>query len=413
MADRNTVPVRAELEAAYREREETYYRILSDVARRIEYELAGRRSRASLKFRVKTFTSYFKKKLLKLRENRENEKVIITDILGIRIVCPFLENISEVEDIIRDLFHVVETEKKGEKHSFREFGYEATHLLIALPEPPLDPEGNPVECAEIQIRTILQDAWAEVEHELVYKAGFNPFDKPLKRKLAAVNANLTLSDIIFQEIKDYQRQLQWELGQRREIFSKTVSDRTLPAASLTIHKAPVPGESEDATDDAEVHSFKPLSLDDLLLRGLLAHNNGQFQLAIKIYTQLLEQEDLKIRALVYVHRGMAYFAESRYSEALEDFSDALSINPQNSRTLYLRGLTYRMLKNTSAALEDFRKAISLDPYQMDFWFAKAQLYFHSGDYLAALEDCEEALKLEPESEELLQFMQLIKKKSRL
>jgi putative GTP pyrophosphokinase len=58
---------------------------------------------------------------------------------------------------------------------------------------------DPPVC-EVQVRTILQDAWAEVEHELVYKAEFTPFDEPMKRKLAALNANLTLSDMLFQEI---------------------------------------------------------------------------------------------------------------------------------------------------------------------------------------------------------------------
>jgi len=76
---------------------------------------------------------------------------------------------------------------------------------------------DPPPC-EIQVRTILQDAWAEVEHELIYKSKFLPFDQPLKRKMAALNANLTLSDIIFQEIREYQRQLNQELEKRRRQF---------------------------------------------------------------------------------------------------------------------------------------------------------------------------------------------------
>ena len=77
---------------------------------------------------------------------------------------------------------------------------------------------------EVQLRTILQEAWAEVEHELVYKAEFTPFDEPMKRKLAALNANLSLSDIIFQEILDYQRRLTSELERRRSAFYGKIED---------------------------------------------------------------------------------------------------------------------------------------------------------------------------------------------
>ncbi|MDX9801581.1 MAG: tetratricopeptide repeat protein, partial [Spirochaetia bacterium] len=392
---------------------ETYQRILNDVAKSIEQELSKRDIRASLKYRVKSFESYFKKILLKLRESQDSDKTFLTDLLGIRIVCPFLETLSDVEDVIRELFHVVETDKKGEKHSFREFGYEATHLLIALPVPPLDPEGTPVECAEIQIRTILQDAWAEVEHELVYKAKFNPFDKPLKRKLAALNANLTLSDINFQEIRDYPRQHQWELGQRRQNFSETVSKRTFPGGILYGSPSILKNKHVDDDDDIDIQTSTSLSLDDLLLRGLLAHNSGEYQKAIRIYSKILEHEDEKVKALVYVHRGMVHFAESRYKEALDDFSASLAINPQSSKTLYLRGITFRMMKNYPEALEDLRKAVALDPYQSEFWFAKAQVYFHSGDYLAARLDCAEALRLDPESKEYENFMHLLRKKSKL
>ncbi len=102
---------------------------------------------------------------------------------------------------------------------FKEFGYESIHILIEVPADILSrfQLAESLVC-EIQVCTILQDAWAEVEHELVYKANFSPFDESLKRKLAALNATLTLSDTLFQEIRDYQRLLQSELKRRRETF---------------------------------------------------------------------------------------------------------------------------------------------------------------------------------------------------
>ena len=68
---------------------------------------------------------------------------------------------------------------------------------------------------EVQVRTILQDAWAEVEHELIYKSHFRfPNSDSIRKKLAAVNASLSLADMIFQEIRDAQKEMaRW--GQER------------------------------------------------------------------------------------------------------------------------------------------------------------------------------------------------------
>ena len=409
MADQRIVPTRVNLETTYRDHEENYYLIVRDLARKIEQELSSRQVRASIRFRVKTFENYFRKFVRRRRES--NNKLLITDILGIRIICPFLETLKEVETIVRELFSIVEIENKGDVYSFKEFGYDSTHILIKLPFPEVDPTGEPLVCAEIQIRTILQDAWAEVEHELIYKAGFNPFDKPLKRKLAAVNANLTLADIIFQEIRDYQRKLKKELQHRQQNFSETIVGRIFSLNSENEEFVKFMKKQDKKTEYVDYNEdLSSLSLDDLLLDGLLAHNNKEYKTAIKIYTILLEQDNKEIKALVYVHRGLAYFAESYYAEALVDFTKAIEINSKNAKTLYLRGVTNRMLKNSSAALDDLHKAIALDPYQPDFWFAKAQLYFHSGDYLAARQDLEAALKLDPQSKDYNQFLKLLLEK---
>ena len=96
----------------------------------------------------------------------------ITDLFGLRVVCPFLEDIETVAKLVSERFKVVETVRKANQHSFREFGYDSLHLVIRMPgetqlKAPLP--GTATTC-EIQLRTILQDAWAEVEHELVYKS---------------------------------------------------------------------------------------------------------------------------------------------------------------------------------------------------------------------------------------------------
>ena len=72
--------------------------------------------------------------ITKAKENGfPEEGCDIPDMLGIRIVCPFLEDITEIEMTLGREFQILECEQKGSS-SFREFGYESTHLFIKVPQ---------------------------------------------------------------------------------------------------------------------------------------------------------------------------------------------------------------------------------------------------------------------------------------
>jgi len=222
------LPSRDELEERYREHVDTYDKMLHELNRRLRSALKNCGLHPSIKYRVKSFESYYAKLLRILRAGEHSqESVSVTDIVAMRVVCPFLEDVALAERCIRSQFSVNEVDRKGAEFSVREFGYESIHCLIGVPDDLLESFhlAPPFDC-EIQIRTILQDAWAEVEHELVYKADFTPFDESVQRKLAALNANLSLSDITFQEIRDYQRRLHGELQKRRASFWDLIGETT-------------------------------------------------------------------------------------------------------------------------------------------------------------------------------------------
>ena len=293
---------------AYETAREHVTKELAEAVERVVHSLA---SRPTVKGRVKEFDSYHKKYLKLLKENTGAEP-LITDLIALRVVCPFLEDQTAVEKIIREHFSVIELDRKGAHFSFKEFGYESVHLLISIP-PELSAEWG--DCgtavAEVQIRTILQDAWAEVEHELVYKAEFTPFDDPMKRRLAAVNASLSLADSIFQEIRVYQRQLNSELGKRRDSFYRKIEEATDGVLFYEDRdgEKPIPDEEPPVDEQATV--------DDLLLNALSAHNKNRFTEAIAYYSRILKvKTDPSISTMIFKHRGMAYFAQSRYAEAI-------------------------------------------------------------------------------------------------
>ena len=318
----------------------------------------------------------------------------IDDLIGIRIICPFLEDLAAVEELIKEKFTVVEVERKGGDHTFREFGYESIHLLIEIPDDIAKklklPSG---ETAEIQIRTILQDAWAEVEHEFVYKAEFTPFDNPLKRKLAAINASLSLADIIFQETRSYLRLLNGELGKRRDSFFRKIEESTDAVLLQEGREQDVEFQSENIWVPSEVPGS--VSIDELLVEALSAHNKNQFDKAIEVYTRILDMNpDDSVRSLIFKHRGMAYFARSHYEEALTDFSESLKLDPKSYKAAYYQGIVCSVLQRYSKAIEAFNSSLEINPYQPFCLFRRGQAYYHIEDYPQALGDCEAALALE-------------------
>ncbi len=406
------IPDRGMLRASYDEGRPGYARIMNEMERRIRVVLETNDLRPTIKGRIKSFDSWYGKLIRLLRQARQSgsSAIPINDVVALRAVCPFLGDLNKAERALCAAFTVVEIERKGAERSFREFGYESIHLLIELPEDlrhlalHLDQPR-----IEVQLRTILQEAWAEVEHEIVYKSEFTPFDEPMKRKLAALNANLSLSDIIFQEILDYQRRLNAELERRRANFYgkiESAMDRpladveapdsdaeTLPVVASGMAIPPLP-----ALQDSEVDTGATASLDDLLLAGLMAHNRENYSRACAIYSDILSREPPReIAAVVHKHRGMAYFSQSRYEEAIADFSASLALDPACYKAAYYRGVVRSVLLGYESAIADFDLALSIHPYHFYSRYRRGVAWWHLGDYVQALADCEAALKLEPDN----------------
>jgi len=403
-------PVQNFLKSEYDNFYEIRHAVVNELKEQVENALSALDSNPVVSGRIKNFSSFFSKYIRLLKTGVQSPK--ITDLLGARVICPFIEDLAAAENIIKKSFNVIEREVKGH-FTFKEFGYESTHLLITIPSSIIEKYGNPgTDIAEIQIRTILQDAWAEVEHELVYKAEFSPFDEPMKRKLAAVNASLSLADIIFQEIRSYQRKYSKEMGKRRESFFQKIEESTdelLFAAEESKTKEPVINPDKPFSSDNYDES-----IDDLLVNALSAHNQNRFNEAISQYTKILElkPEEL-ICSIIYKHRGMAYFACSQYNEAIDDFTHSLKLDEKSYKSAYYRGVVYSVLKQYSQAIDDYSLSLSINPYQSFCLFRRGQAYYHIGDYPQGLSDCENSLALEPNNKSAVKFKELLLEKLRM
>lgn len=126
----------------------------------------------------------------------------VTDLSGVRITCWLLEQIPQIEHVIKENFDINEVHSinKREKMDADRFGYVSIHYIISLS----DARKNLSEFrryaglrCEVQIRTILQHAWAEIEHDLGYKSKIE-IPKNIKRRFYRLAGLLELADDEFQ-----------------------------------------------------------------------------------------------------------------------------------------------------------------------------------------------------------------------
>jgi len=403
-------PERNRLQKEYDQYAQIRLSIVNDLKLQVDNILSSLDSHPVVSGRIKNFSSFFSKYIRLLKNGVKDPQ--ITDLMGVRVICPFIEDLQAAEELIKKYYSIVEREIKGH-YTFQEFCYESTHLLIKIPQEFIDKYGNPgTDIAEVQIRTILQDAWAEVEHELVYKAEFSPFDEPMKRKLAAINASLSLADMIFQEIRSYQRKYSKEMEKRRGSFFQKIEEST-DHLLFDEEKLKTPSP---VTENVHHHFATEYneSIDDLLVKALSSHNNNQFNEAISQYTRILElKPNDNILSIIYKHRGMANFACSCYNEAIDDFSHSLNLDKQSYKSAYYRGVVYSVIKQFGKAIDDYTLSLTINPYQSFCLFRRGQAYYHLGDYPQALSDCENSLALEPNNKFVMKFKELILSKLKM
>lgn len=360
--------------------------------------IAGHLRDESLKFtcksRIKAIESLHAKKAGHYKDKQ------IRDLLGIRYIVPFLDDVETVVSIIKKLYKVVEVERKSEGLTYREFAYDSVHLEISLEESDTVVPEECVPCCEIQVRTTLQDAWAEVEHEVLFKSSVTfPDDHSIRKKMAALNASLSLSDMIFQEIRDKQKELGlWgqsrfkELRKRARHIDPDLVQDDLEHLLTEVHSA---RETKDTVESS-------------FLEALTAHNDGDYRRAVDYYSQAISAEpELNIRAMIYNHRGLAFFMLGQEQLALADFGQSCNCDPSYYQALNNKALVLRRMGLIKDTLKTFTLSLQINEDQPDVYYLRAQTLVEIKEFAKGRRDAQRALELMPDhgaSQELLDHL---------
>lgn len=130
----------------------------------------------------------------------------ISDLLGLRVITYFADDVDRVVDLVSAEF-VVDPERSVDKRRAIDpdrFGYASVHQICQLsPERTSLPEYRSFQGLyfEIQIRSILQHAWAEIEHDLGYKTT-HTVPGPLRRRFSILASLLELADDEFIRLRN-------------------------------------------------------------------------------------------------------------------------------------------------------------------------------------------------------------------
>ncbi|WP_404467515.1 GTP pyrophosphokinase family protein [Bacillus sp. RC97] len=164
-------------------------------------------------YRIKDYDSFLDKIDRKGYQNplEENE-----DFCGMRIICYFPNDIKKIVEVIKREFNVHHHEDKSDKEIDR-FGYRSYHFVVSIKEEWLSsPNFRNLRNvkAEIQVRTILMHAWADIEHKLQYKKKEH-IPKVIQRKFYQLSALFELADEQFEMLRN----------KKEEIYINSLSKR--------------------------------------------------------------------------------------------------------------------------------------------------------------------------------------------
>jgi len=267
----------------------------------------------------------------------------IGDIIGIRIICLYESDIPKVVDLIKQEFKVEKIENKSADLNEKvKFGYKGTHVDVKISSERAKLteykrfDGVRVE---LQVRSIVQDAWSEVDHRLKYK---KQIPEKIKRRIIRLAALFELADQEFEEIR---RQTE---ERERELAFGDQKNKNLESIDNTSNK-------EHANDDTldsfsflnfvqpryKAYNFEPIKVDGFVdeikymdptmnLTKFADIFNKQFDITHKYRTNRREiginiNPFTHMRHMLYLHDQIK-FADMLYPSQREGFREWVSQN---------------------------------------------------------------------------------------
>ena len=234
----------------------------------------------------------------------------ITDLLGIRIVCLYEDEIWQIADLVRASFGVIEITDKIAKVEQTDdfFGYKGLHMDLAFSAADVGMAADtllPVRQFELQVRTIIQDSWSVLDHKIKYKKSI---PGPLKRRINVLSALFELADREFRQIRD-----ETEAG-----LQSAPDETTLPDSPIAL---PVLAQDRYVKDELNAFTFLKIANHFFKDFAFEPYKVDGFVESIKDWSPSITRPEFN--SIVRQKIGVV----KRYKQFFEERNENLSFNP--------------------------------------------------------------------------------------
>ena len=207
----------------YKEVEQAAFELISNAVKNSDIHIH------QIAHRIKTKESAVEK--LDRKSTKYSSIRELTDTVGFRVICYFSDHVNTVADILSKVLDVDYSRSMDKRTAIdpTSFGYISLHFICSLPKD----KGYREELCnikfEIQMRSILQHAWAEIEHDLGYKTEF-AIPTNMRREFSRIAGLLEIADECFDNIRKYVSE--YEEKAHNDILNGTADDMTIDLVTL-------------------------------------------------------------------------------------------------------------------------------------------------------------------------------------
>ena len=184
------------------------------------------------------------------------------DVVGVRIICPFIGYVYKVKDQVKECFNIEVLEERDYiKNPKPDSGYSSYHLKVRVPiELPNTGKIEYIK-AEIQIRTISMDVAACLEHKIFYKKNIVLEDEMINKLRKMVNycnhVDRTMEDVLIHEKQNRKPKMAINLLPVTSLKSKEFNDFTqIHQEALWQLEAKIREISKDYDDSKETNPIE-------------------------------------------------------------------------------------------------------------------------------------------------------------
>ena len=136
-----------------------------------------------------------------------------------------------------------------------------------------------------------------------------------------------------------------------------------------------------------------------LLKSFIFRDLKKYENAVEALNQAIlqaEKKDKEKDFLLYEIRGELFGNLKRHQEAIADYTQAITINPQYADAYYNRGVAKSALGDKAGAIADYNQAITINPQDAKTYYNRGNAKFVLGDKAGAIADYNQAITINPQ-----------------